>query len=47
MTVRTLLATIDSHELTEWEAFIKLENEAKEKKPENVNDQIKQAFRVA
>lgn len=40
MTVRQLLASLDSAELTEWMAFLELQRDA-ETKGENVDDQLK------
>lgn len=38
MTVRDLLSRIDSRELTEWAAFIKIENDPPEKEAFYSND---------
>ena len=45
MSVRMLLASMDSRELTEWAAYITLENEEMNRKPgDNVAEDIKKAF---
>ena len=46
MSVRVLLASMDSVELSEWAAYFTLENESKDKdKPsDNVETDIKKAF---
>jgi hypothetical protein len=44
MSVKMLLNSMDSRELTEWAAYITLENEDKAKKPEDVTSQLKQQF---
>jgi hypothetical protein len=47
MTVRQLLQTIDSRELTEWAAFFKVEDEKTNPKPkkQDVSEKIKGFFR--
>jgi hypothetical protein len=45
MSVRMLLNSMDSRELSEWAAFFTLENEDKDKKPSaDVATDIKKAF---
>jgi len=43
MTVKQLLEQMDAQELTEWWAFFVLQKRVSDK-PDNVADQIKQAF---
>ena len=47
MTVRQLLASIDSKELSEWWTFIQVENEAPKESPEDLEAKIKGAFLMA
>jgi hypothetical protein len=55
MTVSMLLHNADSRELSEWQAFFKIENEEMDKKmgkqknvtPVDVNDKLKHAFGLA
>ena len=44
MTVRQLLASIDSKELSEWLAFFQVENEAPKDSPEDLSAKIKGGF---
>ena len=44
MTVRQLLASIDSKELSEWWVFLQVENEAPEDSPDDLSAKIKGAF---
>lgn len=45
MTVRQMLASMDSVELTEWASYITIENEDRNRKPgDNVEEDIKRAF---
>ena len=41
MTVRQLLASIDSRELSEWLAFFKVEQEDPKNSPDNLSNKIK------
>jgi len=44
MTVRQLLASIDSKELSEWLAFFQVENETPKDSPEDLSAKIKGGF---